>query len=73
MKNRDQMRRGGGWGDMSIFEYSPQKWPKTHAKKLFLSIFELWQNRQKNKKGQKIPQEGGLGVKKHVRIILNYS
>ena len=29
---------------MSIFEYSPRKWPKTHAQKLFLSIFELWQN-----------------------------
>ena len=29
-----------GEGDMSIFEYAPRKWPKTHTQKLFLSIFE---------------------------------
>ena len=31
---------GGGGGGMSIFEYSPRKWPNTHTQKLFLSIFE---------------------------------
>ena len=26
----------GGGGDMSIFDYSPRKWAKTHTQKLFL-------------------------------------
>ena len=29
---------------MSIFENSSQKWPNSHSKKLFLSVFEKWQN-----------------------------
>ena len=29
---------------MSLFENSPRKWPNSHSQKLFLSIFEKWQN-----------------------------
>ena len=31
------LKRGGGGGGMSIFEYSPRKWPKSHTQKIFLS------------------------------------
>ena len=29
---------------MRIFENSPQKWPNSHSRKLFLNLFEEWQN-----------------------------
>ena len=29
---------------MSLFENSPPKWPNSHSQKLFLSLFEKWQN-----------------------------
>ena len=31
----------GGGGGMSIFKYSPRKWPMSHTKKLFLSNFRV--------------------------------
>ena len=34
----------GGGGDMSLFENSPRKWSNSHYQKLFLSLFEKWQN-----------------------------
>ena len=33
--------RGEGMG---IFENSPRKWPNSHSRKLFLNLFEEWQN-----------------------------
>ena len=35
---------GGGGGYMSLFENIPRKWPNSHSQKLFLSLFEKWQN-----------------------------
>ena len=35
---------GVGGGDMSLFENYPRKWPNSHSQKLFLSLFEKWQN-----------------------------
>ena len=35
---------GGGGGDIRINENSPRKWPNSHSQKLFLRIFEKWQN-----------------------------
>ena len=29
---------------MRNFENSPRKWPNSHSQKLFLRIFEKWQN-----------------------------
>ena len=29
---------------MRIFENSPRKWPNSHSRKLFLNLFEEWQN-----------------------------
>ena len=38
------MGGGGGGGDIRINENSPRKWPNSHSQKLFLRIFEKWQN-----------------------------